>query len=243
MHQHFRMIALAGYLRNHGYDPEIETHTRPAGIRAHLEKYYDLDTLGQREDHIDEDPNDPLCIEFALPEEYDELKWEQGRRNKQASRNKGKEPRIENKKSRKSVETPDVEEYNTSPPRFNPSASPAPVTRKRKRGDTVTQTRGSTVEDTDDATSSRHSPVPAAAASTTRSVRSTKRATMSGSRHPSKDTTVDDDVSHIGDDDAHEEETDDTASVKATTRSNAKRAKASAPAKGAAAPRKSGRKK
>lgn len=238
MHRHFRMIALSKYLRNHGYDPEIETHTRPAGIWAHLEKYFDLETLGQREDHIDDDPADPQYLEFALPADYDEMKWQQGnvelsrKRNaptvKQMLQDEGDDQNTEDDQIMTSREV-EEDNWNSSPAQFDPSAidltATPPPNKKRKRGDTITRTRGSTVEDTDDARSSINSPAAALlpTASSTRSARSNKRAAKAAStssRQASKDITADEEESHAGDD-----ETDDTASVRATTRSNAKAAK------------------
>lgn len=239
MHKHFLMIALSKYLRNHGYDPEIETHTRTAGIWAHLEKYFDLETLGQREDHIDDDTNDPQYIEFSLPEEYNQLKWDQGNIQKSRLRKsrKGKH-RVQSEGDNQNTEDDEIiqskeveeEDWNDSPAQLDLSATPPP-TRKRKRGDTITRTRASTVDDTDDARSSINSPAATIlpAASSTRSARSNKRAVKaaSSSRQASKDITVDEEGSHGGDDGhgGEHDETDDTASVKATTRSNAKTAK------------------
>lgn len=240
------MIALANYLHNHGYHPEVETHTRPDGIRKHLEKFFDLETLGQREDHIDEDPADPQYIEFELPEEFNDMKWERG--NVQASnlrksqKGKLKSTGKDATQNADRIMEDDETDWNTSPPRFRPSETP-PVTGKRKHGDNYPRTRASTMEDTDDSRSTVASPAPTApaTASTTRSVRSNKRATRAGSRQASKDNTVDEEESRAGDDE--QEETDDTASVKATTRSNAKSTRTGAQAKGQPATRKGGRKR
>ena len=48
MHKHFRMIALSQYLRNHGYNPEKEVHTRIPGIWKKLEGLYNLQALDER---------------------------------------------------------------------------------------------------------------------------------------------------------------------------------------------------
>lgn len=140
MHKHFRMIALAEHLRNHGYN---EIHTRIPGIWAKLHTLYNLELLDAAEDRLDfgaldEAEEDEEGIqrdsrgvwrEFELPEEeFGELCFLRGRR--------------------------EASEAPSSPPQLDePSEEPAlpqPATvRKRKRGEQALGTRESTVEDTD----------------------------------------------------------------------------------------------
>ena len=185
IHKHFRMIALSEHLRNHGYDPRVHAHTRIPGIWAKLRTLYNMDIIDERENSFEyEDDVKDKYLEFRLPEEdYGEVLFMRGQRTSDAG---------------------------SSPPRLNRSPSPQ-ATRKRKRGDTITQARDSSVvDDTDEARTSpaRSSPPKA----TTRSGRSTNRsmgrvqAESRSSRQPSKDTTVDEDVEEEADDAEEDEE-------------------------------------
>jgi MRG-binding protein len=129
----------------------------------------------------------------------------------------------------------------SSPPRLNRSISPQ-VTKKRKRGDTVTKPREASIADTDEPRTSpiRSSPPK----TTTRSSRSTNRsmgrvqAESRSSRQPSKDT-VDEEVDEEAGDEEDEEEGDEgTPSPKAS-----KGKSKEAPGKGQGRPRKSTRKR
>jgi len=183
MHKHFRMVALSEYLRNHGYDPRVEKHTSIRGIWAKLETLYDMKIIDERENTFEwEDDLRDKYEEFKLPEEWAQDMFHKGKRT--------------------GSEAPSSPSY---------SEASAPTGRKRKRGDIVTtKTRGSTVDDTDDArdTPARSSPPP----KTTRSGRTTNRsmgraaADSSRSRQPSKDTTADDET--VGEE-VEEDETQD----------------------------------
>ena len=48
MHKHFRMIALSQHLRNHGFNPAKEPHTRIPGIWKKLGSLYNLEALDER---------------------------------------------------------------------------------------------------------------------------------------------------------------------------------------------------
>jgi MRG-binding protein len=171
MHKHFRMIALSEHLRNHGYDPTIETHTQIPGIWKKLNTLYNLDIIDERENSLfDYEDGDDQYLDFELPEEYEEPMFMKGKRS--------------------------PSEAGSSPPRLDRSPS-LPPARKRKRGDTVIQkNRASTVDDTDEArTSPAKSPTP----KIMRIGRSTKRSlgrikVESSSRAPSRaETTMDED--------------------------------------------------
>ena len=194
MHKHFRMVALSEYLRNHGYDPQIETHTRIPGIWQKLGTLYNMRIIDDRENSFEyeEDIKDKYH-EFELPpEDYNEATFLRGKRD-----------------------TPsEVGEAGSSPARLGRSPSP-PAThtrRKRKRGDTVTnaKTRASTVEDTDEArTSPAHSPP---ATKLTRSGRTSTRsagrvAAVSG--QPSRETTIDEEMTNAPREEAEEAEEED----------------------------------
>lgn len=185
IHKHFRMIALSEHLRNHGYDPRVHAHTRIPGIWAKLRTLYNMDIIDERENSFEyEDEVKDRYLEFRLPEEdYGEVLFMRGQRTSDAG---------------------------SSPPRLNRSPSPR-ATKKRKRGDTVTQAQDSSViDDTDEARTSpaRSSPPKA----TTRFSRSTNRsmgrvqAESRSSRQQSKDTTVGEDVEEEADDAEEDEE-------------------------------------
>lgn len=149
-----------------------------------------MDIIDERENSFEyEDDVKDKYLDFKLPEEdFEEETFMRGKRmGSEAGSSSG-----------------------SSPPRLNRSPSPQ-VTKKRKRGDTVTKPRdASVVEDTDEARTSpaRSSPPKA----TTRSGRSTNRlmgrvqAESRSSRQASKDTTVDEEVDEEADDAEEEEE-------------------------------------
>ncbi|TVY62910.1 Chromatin modification-related protein EAF7 [Lachnellula suecica] len=229
MHKHFRMIALSEHLRHHGYNPEIEKHTSIPGIWQKLGTMYNLEILDERENSFDYDDGDDKFLEFQLPEEYEETMFMRGKRS--------------------ASETP------SSPPRME-ERSPSPQgTKKRKRGDTVTQknTRASTIEGTDEPrTSPIHSSPPP---KTTRAGRSTNRSmgrvkADSSSRQQSKDTTMDEEDATEGtedggeDDEAEEADEEDTPSQPSPKASKASsKIKSDPPAKSQGASRKSKRKR
>jgi hypothetical protein len=205
------MIALSEHLRNHGYDPTVEKHTRIPGIWEKLRTLYNLDIIDDRENSFEYEDQEKY-LEFKLPEEdYDEPTFMRGKR-------------------RSPSEAP------SSPPRLGRSPSPVPQgTRKRKRADTVTtKKRASTVDDTDETkTTPANSPPP----KVTRAGRGTNRPVgrvKAESRQQSKDTTVTEDegaeeTEEAAEDDEQEaEEEDGTPSPK--TSKAASKAKAEAPA-------------
>ena len=187
MHKHFRMIAISEHLRNHGYDPRVEKHTRIPAIWQKLKTLYDMDVIDERENSFDydEDPAEKY-LEFKLHgDDFEDMMWTRGRHSA-------------------------ASEAASSPQQFDRPPSVQP-TRKRKRGDTVTRNRASTVDDTDEPRTSpaQSSPPPRSTRSgprtspaqsspppkSTRSGRSTRgmgRAKAeSSSRQESQDTTVD----------------------------------------------------
>jgi len=215
MHKHFRMIALSEYLRNHGYDPQNETHTRIPGIWRKLSTMYNMPIIDDRENSFEyEEEFQGKYHEFELPpDDYATETFMRGR--------------LEN-----------ASEAGSSPPKLGRSPSPERAVRRRKRGETVTQarTRASTVEDTDDA---RISPVPSLPAKATRSGRRSRATAPSSSRQTSRETTVDNEMGEaeeeINEDEDQGTEEEESNSPKP---SKGKRAKVDAPVT-----RKSGRKR
>jgi len=208
MHKHFRMISLSEHLRNHGYDPTIDQHTRIPGIWQKLRTLYNLDIIDERENSWEYEDDGDKYLEFKLPDaEYEEVLFMRGKRS--------------------------PSEAPSSPPRLGRSPSPQGP-RKRKKGDTVTaKNRASTVDDTDEPRTSPANSPP----KTTRRGRSTNRSAGRGkaessSRAPSKDTTMDEDdgaeeTEEVAEDEDEEEaeEEDGTPSPKASK----SKAKADAP--------------
>ncbi|PBP17173.1 CT20 family protein [Diplocarpon rosae] len=187
IHKHFRMIALSEHLRNHGYDPRIEQHTRIPGIWKKLRTLYDLDIIDDRENSFVFDEPDKF-LDFQLPEqEYGGAMFMKGRRDAGGGEVTSEAP--------------------SSPPQLGRSPSPS-ASRKRKRVDAVgTKKRADTVDDTDDTrTSPAHSTPPKA----TRAIRNTNRSIgrlkgNSVSRRQSKDTTA---TAETADEDGGEETED-----------------------------------
>ena len=204
------MIAISEHLRNHGYDPTIEQHTRIPAIWQKLRTMYDLDIIDDRENYID-DPDQ--FMEFELPEDdFEDMMFMKGQRTA-----------AENAAS----------EVPSSPPQLGRSPSPTGP-RKRKRGDTVTtKVRADTVDDTDEArTSPANSPPKSTRAgrSTNRSIGRLKR--DSTSRQQSKDTSVTADTAdeddggeeteEVAEEEEDAEEEEETASPKPSKASKAK---------------------
>ena len=174
MHKHFRMLAISEHLRNHGFDPDVEAHTRIPSIWAKLRTQYDLDIIDDRDNIYRGEPAgvgtaaganavfEELYRDFELPpDDFHDAMF--------ARRLAG------------------PGDPPSSPPEWDADA-PAAHTRKRKRGatttsaaapdtssvagSTATKTRASTVEDTDQETLLPSSP----ATRTARGARSQKRA-------------------------------------------------------------------
>ncbi|KAI8285591.1 hypothetical protein K4K60_001125 [Colletotrichum sp. SAR11_57] len=135
MHKHFRMIAISEHLRNHGIGPEDCPHTRIPHIWQKLRTLYDLPTIDQREDYFDaqDDENyDKRFKEFTLPPgDFYDMQLE----------------RLLTDPS-EAPTSPGALELTPPPP--SPGGSNAGASRRRKRASTVTKTRASTVEDTED---------------------------------------------------------------------------------------------
>ncbi|CAG8982479.1 hypothetical protein HYALB_00002258 [Hymenoscyphus albidus] len=224
MHKHFRMIAISEHLRNHGYDPTIEKHTRIPCIWEKIRTMYNLDIIDKQENSFDYEDGDHKFFEFKLPEDdFEEPMFMKGKLGSS-------------------------EAASSSPPRMERSPS-LPPARKRKRGDTVTRNRASTVDDTDEPRTSRTNSPAATAGKGTRKGRANrnfgrvKAEHQEGSeRAASKDTTMDEDDGTEDGGEEEDEEEDRESSPKPTSKSTSK-AKSGTPSKTQGAPRKSKRKR
>ncbi|KAL7627381.1 hypothetical protein AAE478_001574 [Parahypoxylon ruwenzoriense] len=209
IHKHFRMIAISEHLRNHGFDPDVETHTRIPCIWDKLRLFYNMDAIDDRDNSFDyvkgqeaDEPPENKYNDFELPaNEFHDLMWAR------AMAAPGEDA---------AAPSP-VTEVDAD------SMAPAPATtggRKRKRGgtsaaadtasvagsSTAKTRRSSTVDDTDQETPFPSSP--AGRATTARGARSQKRAAAKAkaeSLEPDEDG--DEEEEEAGDD--NENENDD----------------------------------
>lgn len=197
MHKHFRMLAISEHLRNHGINPDFETHTKIPGIWAKLRTLYNLEAIDERENYDDDEKR---YKDFSLRElEYGDMMW-----------------------SRRLADDPS--EAPSSPPQmdFEDTTKPPSVsggTRKRKRGNasttdgasvagSTTRTRGSTVEDTEEETPMASSPI----AKSARGARSRTRAaakTRAESTEPEAEANEDSEDQEEEGDDAEDDEDGD----------------------------------
>ncbi|KAM0809892.1 putative CT20 family protein [Seiridium cardinale] len=194
MHKHFRMLAISEHLRNHGINPDVDTHTKIPGIWAKLRSLYNLEAIDERENYDDEDKK---YKDFTPPQaEYGDMMW-----------------------ARRLADDPS--EAASSPPQMDLDEPVKPPSlsggnRKRKRGNTTagdsasvagstTRTRGSTVEDTEEDTPLVSSPV----AKSSRGTRSSKRAAAKAkaeSTEPEANEDSQDDAGEEAEAEAEEEE-------------------------------------
>ena len=180
MHKHFRIIAISEHLRNHGFDPYKNPHTRIPGIWAKLRTFYDLDAIDERENSLDP------------PEE-----WGKPRRYKDFSLPRGDYGDL---MLQAAIAPPG--DVPSSPPEWDPN-EPSDERRKRRRTEAAgTKTRSSTVEDTDNETSA-----PSPVRKSARNARSAKRAASKARK--TKEESPDEDESEEEENDDEEESGDE----------------------------------
>ncbi|KAJ5204527.1 uncharacterized protein N7498_005406 [Penicillium cinerascens] len=84
VHKHFRMLAIADYLKSQGYGPSTADHMRIPGIWKKLGTLYNLEALDERENSVIRDTNDDedeekseMYCPFELPyDEYGDMMFE-----------------------------------------------------------------------------------------------------------------------------------------------------------------------
>ncbi|KAH6895439.1 chromatin modification-related protein EAF7-domain-containing protein [Thelonectria olida] len=206
MHRHFRMIAISEHLRNHGFDPDFYQHTRIPFIWQKLRTYYNLEVIDERE-NFDEDESEDRYNEFSLPKSlfFDAM-------------------------MQRAIADPS--EAPTSPAQLDLSPPPSPP-KKRKRGETVSKTRGTSVEDTEEGTDAPSPATKGKKPAGTRK-RAASRAKEKEKEKQEKAETTEEDEAEDEDDsnsssDGEESVEDRGTPVSRTTR-NAKRASAAAAA-------------
>jgi MRG-binding protein len=193
MHKHFRMIAISEHLRNHGFDPDFYTHTRIPHIWEKLRTFYNLDLIDEREHNLDnvEDPSfEERFLEFSLPrEDFGDIMLQRA--------------------------IADPSEAPTSPAQLEMSPQPQSP-RKRKRGDTVSKTRASTVEDTEEGTDVASPAPPKSARSARSQKRAAGRAKVEKAETPEPDTAEEEENSDTEDADEESEEESGTPASRST---------------------------
>ncbi|RDA88091.1 hypothetical protein CP532_5280 [Ophiocordyceps camponoti-leonardi (nom. inval.)] len=136
MHKHFRIIAISEHLRNHGFDPDVYTHTRIPHIWQKLRSYYNLDLIDERET-FDDDESDEKYIDFSLPPEGFYL-------DSMLSRAKA-----------------NPSEVSSSPPQLVLSPEPEPEQQPAKKRRRLAKVAAASNEDTEEATDAQSTPQPA----------------------------------------------------------------------------------
>lgn len=195
------MIAISEHLRNHGFDPDVETHTRIPGIWKKLRQFFDMDMIDERDNSFDyvmslgaDEAPEAIYKDFMLPpDEFHDLLW-----------------------ARAAADENEPDNWSDSD-----GAAKKQTTRKRKAADvasvagssaTAKAGRSSTVEDTDRETPAVGSPVGRSA----RGARSQKRAAAKAAKTESVDSgrdneeeEEDEDEDEEGEEEEEEEEDED----------------------------------
>ena len=208
MHKHFRMISISEHLRNHGFDPDTDKHTRIPGIWTKLRQFFDMEMIDERDNSFDyltsaggdELPED-IYKDFDLPPaDFHDLMWARAAAD-------------ENEPDNWSDTEAEADSLSLL------STITTTGTRKRKRGGeaatdaasvagsaTAKTRRSSTVDDTDRDTPVASSPVTRSA----RGARNQKRAAAKARKSESaKSEESDHDDENEEDEDEDEEEADD----------------------------------
>jgi hypothetical protein len=212
------MIAISEHLRNHGFDPDVETHTRIPGIWKKLREFYDMDMIDERDNSFDyvrslggDEAPEEIYNDFELPpDEFHDLMWTR------AAADENEQDNWSNS---------EAEGDNTGPTKKS--------MRKRKRGDTTAADassvagsttaktrRSSTIDDTDRDTPAVSSPVSRSA----RGARSQKRAAAKAKTEDVESEHDDDDDDEEDEEEGEEDNSDDEEEEEETeapaTRSN-----------------------
>lgn len=195
MHKHFRMIALSEHLRNHGYDPRVEQHTRIPGIWEKLRTCYNMDVIDDRENSFEyEEEPEGGFPEFSLPDDaYGDMCFMRGKRTDEEISEAPSSP---------------ARLMETSEPKETPEPEVLGASKKRKRG----KERGSTVDTAETRTSP---PAQSSPPKSTRAGRSANRAAgkakaESSSRQPSIATVETEEEDEDEDEDQDDEGTEGT---------------------------------
>ncbi|KAI0469436.1 chromatin modification-related protein EAF7-domain-containing protein [Xylaria cf. heliscus] len=249
MHKHFRVIAISEHLRNHGFDPDVETHTRIPGIWTKLHQFFDLEMIDERDNSFDyvrslggDEAPEEIYKDFDLPaHEFHDLMWARAAANNDEPDNWSDTEAGAAAATTTTTTTTKKQQQQQQQPQLQ--------TRKRKRGDTTTAAdaasvagsataktrRSSTVDDTDQETPVVSSPVSRSA----RGARSQKRAAAKAktesvaSEHDEEEEEEEEEGDDNDDSSNEEEEEEEEEETEApATRSGRAAAAAAAAARG-----------
>ncbi|KAI0111975.1 CT20-domain-containing protein [Daldinia grandis] len=230
IHKHFRMISISEHLRNHGFDPDVETHTRIPCIWDKLRLFYNMDAIDERDNSFDyvkgesegqdEEPPEQKYNYFDLPaDDFHDIMWAR------AAAGPGEE-------SAPSDAEAEAHEKHTVSGRKRKRGSTrggghdATADAASVAGSTTTKTRrSSTIDDTDQETPFPSSP---AGRPTARGTRSQKRAAAKAkaeSVEPDVEEEAEEDDEEAEDNESEEEEDEEEsekeeADAAPTTRSS-----------------------
>ncbi|KAI0532614.1 chromatin modification-related protein EAF7-domain-containing protein [Xylaria digitata] len=218
MHKHFRIIAISEHLRNHGFDPDVETHTRIPGIWTKLRQFFDMEMIDERDNSFDyvrslggDEAPEEIYNDFDLPpNDFHDLMW-----------------------ARAAADENEPDNWSDTDAEAENTGITKKQMRKRKRGDataadaasvagsaTAKTRQSSTVDDTDRDTPVASSPVGRGA----RGARSQKRAAAKAktesveSEHDDEEEEEDDEGEN-NDDSSSDEEEEEEETEAPTTRS------------------------
>ncbi|KAI1457553.1 CT20-domain-containing protein [Annulohypoxylon moriforme] len=174
IHKHFRMISISEHLRNHGFDPDVETHTRIPCIWDKLRLFYNMEAIDERDNSFDyvkgegegqEEEPEQKYNDFDLPaDDYHDMIWDRA----------AAKPGEESAPSDAEIDVPSKPAASTGKKRKRGGtrgAADSTADAASVAGSTTTKTRASTVEDTDQET-----PLPSSPAARTRGAQKQKRA-------------------------------------------------------------------
>lgn len=254
MHKHFRVIAISEHLRNHGFDPDIETHTRIPGIWIKLREFYDVDMIDERDNSFDyvrslggdEAPEEIYWHSFELPpDEFHDDMWSRAAAD-------------ENERDIDWLNSDDNNEKNPGTTKKGGAA------RKRKRrgaggggggedadassvaGSTTNKTQRSSTVDTDRDTPAVSSPVSRSARGTRSQKRAAAKAKTEDVESPhdeEEEEEEDEDEDNEADSSEEEEEEEEEEETEVPTTRSGRSGSARGRGRGARARGKAGRKK
>jgi hypothetical protein len=122
------------FLRNHGYDPSAEPHTRIPGIWEKLSRLYNLEAIDERENSFDgeEDNIVEKYLEFSLPEEeFHDMMWVRGKAASDAPSSPPQlhePPKKRRKRGDRASTVDDTDDARSSPaPQSTSKATPRPT--------------------------------------------------------------------------------------------------------------------
>ncbi|KAI0828450.1 CT20-domain-containing protein [Hypoxylon sp. FL0890] len=219
IHKHFRMIAISEHLRNHGFDPDVETHTRIPSIWDKLRLFYNMDAIDERDNSFDyvkgegegqeEEPPEQKYNDFELPpDEFHDMMWAR------AAAGPGEESGEDMEVDAPEKPTPLTGRKRKRGGTRGGGAADAAADAASVAGSTTTKTRASTVEDTDQETPLPSSPAGRTTARGARSQRRSAAKAKAESAEPEHEEEGEDDNEEEAEEEDNEEEAEEEESEK-----------------------------